>query len=384
MKLDAEGKLPPDAFGDKPLPPKQPRDRAAEEAAGAPEPVRPEERVFVANILLARPTPISAQMLTAAVRRRFPEFKGECACIDGDKPENSSGNSQMIVMNGTPIAIMSIDMPIPAENFISAVSAAEIVWPDVAKTVAQHQAHIIVGVLHNATTFEDAKRTAGNLTVLAAALCDIVPAIAVSWVSGDLLAKPENFQHGAAQFLKGTPPVDNWLQLRLIRATTADGRPGLAMVTTGLVPFLDREIEFLPAALHPVIVGQRVIGTAHYLLASGPIVEHGNTIGVSNSESLRVRHLERGRYTRRPVYELTLEVLDPSVSPNEPPHLKAVPKPEPEAERQTATVQSLRPAAAAPGPSTTAAAGVPEPLPPKPAPDNAASRMVRNLRRPQS
>jgi hypothetical protein len=45
-------------------------------------------------------------------------------------------------------------------------------------------------------------------------------------------------------------------------------------------------------------------------------------------------------------------------------------------------VQQLHPAAPEPAPAV--AATPQEPAPPKPAPDNAASRMVRNLRRPQS
>ncbi len=393
VKLDAAGKLPPDAFGDTPLPPKQPRDRAAEQAATEPaEPVQEHERIFVAYVLLARPTQISAQMLTAAIRRRFPDFKGEYASIDGNQAASASGSTQMFVMRNTPIVMMSIDAPIPASNFANAVSAAEVVWPDVAKTVSQHQAHINVGILASAKDFKDAVQRAGDLTILTAALCDVVPALAVYWGAGDVLSKPENFQSGAELYLKGKPPVDRWLQLRLIRATTEDGRPGIGLVTTGLVPFLDREIEFLPAAVHPVIVGERVIGTAAYLLMNGPIIEHGQTTGTSKSESVRVRHLDRGRYSRRPVYELTLEVLDPAVSPNQPGYLKDVPKAQPDksahAAAKSASVQPLRPAAAAAvaAPPTESVSELPPepPQPPKAPPDNAASRMVRNLRRPQN
>ena len=224
---------------------------------------------------------------------------------------------------------------------------------------------------------------AGDLTIVTAALCDIAPALGVYWCSGDVVTKPEHFQEGALGSSTGTPPVDSWLQLRFFKGTLENGRPGVGMMTTGLMPFVGREIEFPPAELHPSVVVQRVIGTAHYLLANGPVVDHGHTIGISNSEAIRVRHLDRGHFAPRPVYELTLEVLDPSVSPNEPPaHLKAVPKPEPEAARPTATVQPLHPAAPEPAPAV--AATPQEPAPPKPAPDNAASRMVRNLRRPQS
>lgn len=240
-KLDEQGKLPPDAFGDKPLPPKAPpRDPAAGLAAGPAEPVRPEEKIFVAHVLLARPTPISAQMLTAAIRRRFPEFKGEYQNVGERESENQSGNSQMFLMRGTPIAIMAIDLPIPAPNFANAIAAAEIVWPDAAKTIAQHQAHLVIGNIASADGFSDATRRAGDLTILVAALCDIVPAIAVHWAAGDTIIKPADFQNCANQYLARTPPVDSWLQLRLIRATTEPAKPAPSNDASRLVRNLRR------------------------------------------------------------------------------------------------------------------------------------------------
>jgi hypothetical protein len=234
----------------------------------------------------------------------------------------------------------------------------------------------------NAEGFADSIQQAGEVTMMAAALCDIVPALGVYWCSGDTVTRPEHFQEAAAGFANGKPPVEGWLQLRLFKGKAGNGRPGVGMMTTGLMPFAGREIEFPPAELHPNIVAEKVIGMASYLLAKGPVVDHGHTIGISNDEAIRVRHLDRGRFTPRPVYELTLEVLDPSQSPGKPIHLKEVPK-EPTATEpapRPATVQPLRPPAAAADPAEVKA----EPAAPKPPPDNAASKLVRNLRRPQS
>ncbi len=386
VKPDAEGKLPPDAFGDKPLPPKE----AAGAAPAAPQGVpdgqaaaansAPEK--FMAMIALARATPISMQMLTAAIKRRFPGFKGGIMPVGGDGPANASGNTHMLMLGNSHLVLMSIDAPMPPGHLDSSIAAAELTWRDARVKLGPHKAHIIVAAMGGADGFAKAVGQASDVTIVTAALCDIAPALGVYWCSGDVVTKPEHFQEGAAGFFAGRPPVDNWLQLRFFRGNAENGRPAVGMMTTGLMPFVGREIEFPPAELHPSVVAQRVIGTAHYLLANGPVVDHGHTIGISNAEAIRVRHRDRGRYIPRPVYELSLEVLDPSVSPNEPVHLKEVPAvpaaatPEP----RTASVQSLRPAA------TTEAVqdSKPETIPPKSPPDNAASRMVRNLRRPQS
>ena len=384
VRPDAAGNLPSDAFGDTPLPPKAAAGSVASQLEGLPasqiatESSEPEK--FMAMIALARPTPISMQMLIAAIKRRFPDFKGRIMPVGGDGPEDASGNTHMLLLGNSRLVLMSIDAPMPPGHLNSAIAAAELVWPDARVKLETHKAHIIVAAMGAAESFAKVAGQAGDLTIVTAALCDIAPALGVYWCSGDVVTKPEHFQQGALGSSIGTPPVDNWLQLRFFKETLANGRPGVGMTTTGLMPFVGREIEFPPVELHPSVIAQRVIGTAHYLLANGPVVDHGHTIGISNSEAIRVRHLEGGRFVPRPVYELTLEVLDPSVSPNEPPaHLKAVPKPEQNVERPPATVQPLHPAA-----PISAQAGAPELSPPKPPPDNAASRMVRNLRRPQS
>jgi len=81
-----------------------------------------------------------------------------------------------------------------------------------------------------------------------------------------------------------------------------------------------------------------------------------------------VRHLERGRRTGGPIYELSLELLDASVAPPGVTNLQAVPAAAPPEER----------------PAPPAAPAAEPPSRPRPAPGVDASRLVRNLRRPTS
>ncbi len=376
-KLDAQGRLPAEAFGDRPLPPPVPAASAGESEATA-EPTAPDLGRFVAMIALARPTAISTQLLIAAVKRRFPAFKGQILAPGSDGPQGASGNSHVIQIGGTAAAIMSMDMPVPPGELDRAIAAADLTWPEARTIVAPHTAHIVVGNISGATDCAGAVRCAGELSLLTAALCDMAPALAVYWGAGNVITRPQDFQEGAARFLGGTPPIDSWVQLQLLKGTTEDGLPGVAMATTGLAAFVGREIEFLPAKLHPAVVAQRVIGTAAYLLMSGPVLEHGHTLGVSREEAIRVRHLERGRRTNGPIYELSLELLDASVAPPGVTNLQAVPPAlQPEGPR-------LMPAEARPADAAPPAAEPPAAARPKPASGVDASRLVRNLRRPTS
>jgi len=385
VKLDADGRLPADAFGDRPLQPR-PTPAAAGQSEAATNPTAPELGRFIAMIPLARPTAISSQLLIAAVKRRFPTFKGQIFAPGSDDPQGASGNSHVILIGGTAVAIMSMDVPLPPGTLDRAIAGADLTWPEARATVAPHTAHIVVGTMKGAADCAEAVQGASDLTLLTAALCDLAPVLAVYWSTGNVITRPQDFQEGAARFIGGTPPVDSWMQLYLLKGTTEDGLPGVAMATTGLAAFVGRELEFLPAKLHPAVVAQRVIGAAAYLLMNGPVIEHGHTLGVSQTEAIRVRHLERGRRTNGPIYELSLELLDASVAPPGVKNFQAVPAAmQPDGPR---LIPAATPRAGAPpeepppaqqpapaAPPTTAAR-------PKPAPGVDASRLVRKLRRP--
>jgi len=376
-KLDAQGRLPADAFGDRPLQPPVEAGGAGQ-AEAAEEPKAAKLSRFVAMIPLARPTAISAQLLIAAVKRRFPAFKGQILAPGSDSPQGASGTSHVIQIGGTSAAIMSIDAPLPPGELERAIAAADLTWPEARNAVAPHKAHIVVGNINGGADCAGAVRCAGELSLLTAALCDLVPALAVYWGSGTVITRPQDFQEGAARFLAGTPPVDSWLQLQLLKGTTDNGLPGVAMATTGLAAFVGREIEFLPAKLHPAVVAQRVIGAAAYLLMNGPVIEHGHTLGVSSSEAIRVRHLDRGRHTNAPIYELSLELLDEAVAPPGVTNLQAVPSAlQPDGPR---LIPAGTPAAVTPEERPAPPPG--SPSSPRPAPGVDASRLVRNLRRP--
>jgi hypothetical protein len=367
-KLDAQGRLPPEAFGDRPLAPRTPP--RVETAS--------EKMRFMAMIPLARPTPISLEMLIAAARRRFPDYKGEIAAPGGAAP--SAENSHLLLVGGGMMALMSVDAPMPPGALDGPVAGAEFTWPQARATVADHKAHVIVASMADAKDWRAALARATDVSVIAAAIGDVAPAMGAIWCAADLIAPMEKFQEAVASALAGKPPVDSWVRINLFKAATENGQPGIGVTTAGLVPFIGREIEFRPARLHPAVAAQRVLGTAAYLLASGPVLEHGHTLGVSQAEAIRVRHVERGPRTGAPIYDLTLELLDGAVKPAgvqaaEPP---PAPANSDAAGPRLATAASAETAAAPP-------AAAPAPAPPKPttAPNGDASRLVRNLRRPQ-
>ncbi len=86
----------------------------------------------------------------------------------------------------------------------------------------------------------------------------------------------------------------------------------------GLQPFVGREIEFWPQPLPVATIAERVIGTIQYLLNKGPVLDDGDTLGVSDSERIRVRHQPRGQRLDVPVLVLSVEHLDEPAAPAQP------------------------------------------------------------------
>jgi len=53
-------------------------------------------------------------------------------------------------------------------------------------------------------------------------------------------------------------------------------------------------------------VAQRVLGLCQYLIANGPVIEDGATVGLTAEEKIRARHLPQGRRAGVPILELSM------------------------------------------------------------------------------
>lgn len=118
------------------------------------------------------------------------------------------------------------------------------------------------------------------------------------------MTRPEPFLDAIGQIGTGSWPVFVWLQYYWIAAAENE-LPGLA--TYGLAPFLGRELEFEPGGLEQQTLFTRAGQIASYLLDHGDVLKDGETLGISESERIRIRHLSQGRQPGIPVFHFTLE-----------------------------------------------------------------------------
>ena len=263
---------------------------------------------FIAMITLERAVDVNPADVTAAFDRLFPGLAGRLTRAgDGDYHEDHGGG--IYLLDEVALPVMVINQPIPAGTMDRAIAATRI-W-DNAQAMSHHQGHVIISSFGDAETFQDAVKSARAVTLLSAAIMEATPSIGVYWTAGQTVTKADMFipdaQHLAQE---GKAPDAHWIQYYWLGGPPQDGRPTLGVITEGLEPFIGRELEFEPIPLTPPELAQRIIGTVIYLLANGPVINDGDTLGVSHAECIRAVYRDRGQRPDIPVISMRLEQID--------------------------------------------------------------------------
>ena len=270
---------------------------------------------FICYLALPTQRDVSAETLCDAIAAQFP---GMIDMLGRPVPRGSiseHGQGFLIGFGESLLAVMFVPKPLPRDAWQRAVELDRI-WPKAGETMAAHGAHVIVSNVDPASSYGEALMLATKVTLSAAVLTAMLSAQAIIWAAGETIIEPRRIMAGAKGFENKQVPTDLWMGL-----TWLDGPPSpkgeqtLAALTSGLLPFFGREIEFMPAALPPAVIAQRLLGAAQYLIVSGPVLTDGDTIGVSEKERIRVRLVQRGQRADVPVYQFSLELLGETPKP---------------------------------------------------------------------
>jgi hypothetical protein len=124
-------------------------------------------------------------------------------------------------------------------------------------------------------------------TKIVTALLEETNAVAAYW--GTNLTSREMFLKQSANIIRGQMPTVLWIGYRVSRDASS-GR--LSLSTDGLKDFDLMEIEVKDTPKPFTELYGLVDGMAAYLIAKGPVIRDGDTIGHSNAQRIRVRHGE--------------------------------------------------------------------------------------------
>ncbi len=270
---------------------------------------------FMAMLSLDRPAKLHSDKLIKRLRNAAPEVFESLSTVQAKAGEGGDEeNSYLLDVNGAMISVMFLDQPVPPGTYTQAIQGS-LHWPQAGEVLKREQAHIIVASLAEADGLGAAMRQATYVMLVAATLAEAKPVIGVYWATGETVTEASYFTQSGKKLLAGELPVEIWVQLGpYSERTTEPAPPLIGAATTGLSPFISREIEFDPCALQPAVLASRLMGTIQYLLTQGVVFNAGDTLGVSQEECIRVDVQAQGRRPGVPVYALSLEKIDDRLS----------------------------------------------------------------------
>jgi len=177
--------------------------------------------------------------------------------------------------------------PYPAADLEGPI-ATSWMWPPEPpiKKLKEHRTHLLITMLRGAGNPIQRRLSLTAVTALAAKQIGV---LAVYWPESTLVIYPPLFNDMAETFSsEDMLPIHLWVDLRVIRT----GDATWTLFTTGLTAFGHMEIEAHNLPMEPEPLREWIINVIYYLFENGPVLQDGQTSGISAEQKIRIRHCE--------------------------------------------------------------------------------------------
>ncbi len=237
---------------------------------------------LIAMVLLEHPL-IVDQVAAEAVIASFPASAK--AKLHAVKKE---GTSLQITFDDMKFTVVSVPEPMALRDFAKQFSQPS--GRAFEPMIAAHRAKLIITCAHPGEGFGEVVMAATTVHLLARRFGDLGVPLGGYWVSSERLCDWAEFTDYADAVL---PAFDNdpetafptryWVSVEM----TQDGKR-FGGETQGLRPFMGYELDLEPVAWPLAAVAERLVGTVTYLFWHGPVLNDGDTLGVSEDERFRL------------------------------------------------------------------------------------------------
>ncbi len=196
---------------------------------------------------------------------------------DGAYPPGRLGAS--LSVNGVPISVLLVSTPFPRAGYIEAMRAPGLaqIWPDAAEEIKTEKAHFAIATLggDRYPGHEQAMAAAVALSIVAGAIAQSADCIGVYWRTAESLTRADMFRKKIAGLFRGLQfPIDVWLRLDFLPLDPE----GTATRTTGLRPFVGREVEISRSGRPLSETASAAYHIANHLILKGPVFRDGDTV----------------------------------------------------------------------------------------------------------
>jgi hypothetical protein len=185
------------------------------------------------------------------------------------------------------LALALMPAPYPAADLEGPI-ATSWMWPPQPpiENVKRHRSHLLITMTGGSA---DPVRRRLILTAVTALAARQPGVMAVYWPEATLVLFPPVFVAMAEKINSPeAPPLYLWVDLRAFR--NDDGTTGL--FTTGLAPLGHMEIEIPRIDMEPGDLREWLLNIMYYLLENGPVLQDGQTIGMSAEQQIHIRHCQ--------------------------------------------------------------------------------------------
>lgn len=193
---------------------------------------------------------------------------------------DASGTAIAFEIEGEMFGLMIMDIKIPESELQNACEYA-LHWPDAAKQVKRHKAHLIPTIM---TANGSMKHRMTLLTKLTATLVKLTKSIGVYVGIQQIMVQAETYVEEAERIKDGLVPVGNWV---LIGMGNDDGK--MSAFTIGLNAFDYKEFEIIKSKAKAEDIYAVLYNLVEYVVGNDVKLKNGETFGSTKDQKFKIK-----------------------------------------------------------------------------------------------
>lgn len=240
-----------------------------------------ESNILLSMILLKELDSYDADKIKQAVQDKWGE-----AAVQEQEKEKKESNVSFFVINGMTVFISLIEAPIPGTEVLD-TAMYQLFWKDRSEEGVAHAGHLILTIMNGG---KDLIQENILLSEMAALIMANSPALGYYMGQRSLLIEPNIYMEMVNDMQAKKLPIYAWVYMGYRQE---NGKQ--SVFTYGLADFGKKEIEIVDSAYELEALLDMLYGMAHYVLAYDVTLNDGETIGMSETQKLKIS-ISKGRY----------------------------------------------------------------------------------------